>query len=198
MFNFGIIIKAQTMSEKISTKHILLLGILLLAAFSRLIPHPPNFTALGAMVLFGGAYFSNRILAILLPLGALWLSDIFLNNLVYSDFYSGFVLFSPNHVWIYISFIVIGILCKPLYKKVNAKSVGLSAIFASVIFFILSNFGVWIQGFMYPMSFSGLIACYVAAIPFFGWTIVGNVVYCSVLFGCFEFANKKLSILQAR
>jgi len=186
------------MSEKISPKHILLLGLLLVAAFTRLVPHPPNFTALGAMALFGGAYFSNRVLGILLPLGALWLSDIFINNLVYSDFYSGFVLFSPNHVWIYISFMVIGFLSKYFLKNVNTKSVGLSAIFASVIFFILSNFGVWIQGLMYPLSLGGLITCYVAALPFFGWTLMGNFFFCAILFGSLEFANSKIAVIQEK
>lgn len=186
------------MSEKLSPRYIVLAGLLIFAAFSRLIPHPPNFTALGAMALFGGAYLSSRIMAIILPLGALWLSDIVLNNFVYSDYYTGFVLFSPNHVWIYISFIVIAILSKSLLKNVNAKSVGLSAMIASVIFFVLSNFGVWMQGIMYPISMGGLISCYVAALPFFGWTLIGNAVYCSILFGSFEFANNKISVLQVR
>ncbi len=186
------------MSEKLSPRHIVLAGLLIFATFSRLIPHPPNFTALGAMALFGGAYLTSRIMAIILPLGALWLSDIVLNNFVYSDYYTGFVLFSPDHVWIYISFIVIAFLSNFLLKNVNAKSVGLSALSASVIFFILSNFGVWMQGIMYPISLDGLIACYFAALPFFGWTLLGNAVYCSILFGSFEFANHKISVLQVR
>ena len=84
-----------------------------------------------------------------------------------------------------------------LLKKVNAKSVGLSSLFASVIFFSLSNFGVWIQGAIYPVSVSGLIACYIAALPFFGWTLIGNAFYCSILFGSFELASNKTSLLKA-
>ena len=185
------------MSEKLPTKQILLLGLLIFAAVSRIVPHPPNFTALGAMALFGGAYLSNRILGILLPLGALWVSDIILNNFVYSDYYSGFVLFSPNHIWIYFSFITIAVMSRFLLKKVNAKSVGLSSLFASIIFFSLSNFGVWIQGAIYPVSVSGWIACYIAALPFFGWTLIGNAFYCSILFGSFELASNKTSLLKA-
>ena len=184
------------MSEKLSTRHFILAGLLILAAFSRLIPHPPNFTALGAMALFGGAYVSSRTLAIILPLAALWISDLILNNLVYTEFYQGFVLFSSGHIWIYISFIVIVIVGKSTMKNVTMKSVGLSGISASVIFFLLSNFGVWLGGMMYPLSLSGLITCYIAALPFFGWTLVGNVFYCTMLFGSFEFANGKLVILQ--
>ena len=186
------------MNHKISHRHFALAGILILAAFSRLIPHPPNFTALGAMALFGGAYIQNRTLAVLFPLSALWISDVILNNLVYSDFYKGFVLFSQSHIWIYISFVIIAILGQLILNKVNIKTMGVSAISASVIFFILSNFGVWTQGLMYPFSFTGLIACYIAALPFFGWTLIGNFFFCTILFGSFEFAENKFSSLQTR
>jgi len=186
------------MNHKISHRHLVLAGILVLAAFSRLIPHPPNFTALGAMALFGGTYIHNRTFAVLFPLSSLWASDIILNNLVYSEFYKGFVLFSPSHIWIYISFVIIAILGQSLQKNINIKAIGISAISASVLFFILSNFGVWIQGLMYPLSFNGLIACYIAALPFFGWTLIGNFFFCSILFGSFEFATTKISSLQTR
>ena len=186
------------MIKKLSVRHLILAWLLILAAFSRLIPHPPNFTALGAMALFGGAYVSSRTLAIILPLAALWISDLILNNLVYTEFYQGFVLFSSGHVWIYISFIVIVIVGKSTMKNVTMKSVGLSGISASVIFFLLSNFGVWLGGMMYPLSLSGLISCYIAGLPFFGWTLVGNAFYCTMLFGSFEFASNKISVLQAR
>ena len=186
------------MIKKLSVRHLILAWLLILAAFSRLIPHPPNFTALGAMALFGGAYVSSRTLAIILPLAALWISDLILNNLVYTEFYQGFVLFSSGHVWVYISFIVIVIVGKSTMKNVTMKSVGLSGISASVIFFLLSNFGVWIGGMMYPLSLSGLISCYIAGLPFFGWTLVGNAFYCTMLFGSFEFASNKISVLQAR
>ena len=186
------------MIKKLSVRHLILAWLLILAAFSRLIPHPPNFTALGAMALFGGAYVSSRTLAIILPLAALWISDLILNNLVYTEFYQGFVLFSSGHIWIYISFIVIVIVGKSTMKNVTMKSVGLSGISASVIFFLLSNFGVWLGGMMYPLSLSGLISCYIAGFPFFGWTLVGNAFYCTMLFGSFEFASNKISVLHAR
>ena len=186
------------MIKKLSVRHLILAWLLILAAFSRLIPHPPNFTALGAMALFGGAYVSSRTLAIILPLGALWVSDLILNNLVYTEFYHGFVLFSSGHIWIYISFIVIVIIGRLTMKNVTMKSVGLSSVSASIIFFLLSNFGVWIGGMMYPLSLSGLISCYIAALPFFGWTLIGNAFYCTMLFGSFEFASNKISVLHAR
>ena len=82
--------------------------------------------------------------------------------------------------------------------NITMKSVGLSGIAAAVIFFLLSNFGVWLGGMMYPLSLSGLISCYFAGLPFFGWTLVGNAFYCTMLFGSFEFASNKISVLQAR
>ena len=186
------------MSEKISPKQFLLVGLLLIAAFSRLIPHPPNFTALGAMALFGGAYIYNRFMVLLLPLGALWFSDIFLNNMVYSEFYDGFVLFPTGHVWVYASFILITLLARILLTSVNMRSVGLSGFSAALIFYLVSNFGVWTGGIMYPLTLDGLLTCYIAGLPFFGWTLLGNTFYCTVLFGCFELANKKIPVLQIR
>src|SRR5690554_7475691 len=76
--------------KKIKWRFGVLMLIVVLAAFSRLIPHPPNFTPIGAMALFGAAWFTNRFQALLLPLLALWLSDLALNNLIYAGYYEGF------------------------------------------------------------------------------------------------------------
>ena len=184
------------MNAQLTYKKILLIGLLLFSAFSRLIPHPPNFTALGAMALFGGAYLSNKFLVILLPLFSLWVSDLIINNYYYADYYTGIVLFPSGHIWIYLSFAIIAIIGSFSLKKISIKSVGYSSLYASVIFYLLSNFGVWLQSTMYPPTFSGLITCYVAAIPFFGYTIMGNTIYCLILFGTFELANNKISALN--
>ncbi len=170
--------------------------LVLFAALSRLIPHLPNFTPIGAMALFGAAYFSNRIVALAIPLISLWISDLLLNNLVYSIYFDGFVWFHSGFYWSYGSIILIGILGHFILKKVRLKNVLLASLSASMLFFIVSNFGVWMTGFLYAKDFAGLITCYVAGIPFFGNTIMGDLFYSALLFGSYEFMQNRISALQ--
>lgn len=166
-------------------------GFIGLAVLSRILPHPYNFTPLGAIALFGAAYFTDKKWAIIIPLVAMWISDLFLNNLVYTSIYGGFTLFNWGMLWIYGSLILIALLGMKVLKKVTVPRIIGGALSASVIFFIVSNFGVWLTSPMYPLNFGGLIASYTAAIPFFHNTLAGDLVYCSVLFGAYEYAKFK-------
>jgi hypothetical protein len=156
---------------------VLLIGF---AALSRFIPHPPNFAPIAAMALFGGVYLDKRY-AFIVPLLAMVLSDIFLG-------------FHSTIPYVYGSFIVTALI--GLWLK-NHKSVGLivgASLTSSVLFFIVTNFGVWVSG-VYPQTLGGLAACYVAAIPFFRNTVFGDLLYVGVLFGLYESA---LHILRTR
>lgn len=164
----------------------ILTGIIIFAALSRMLPHAYNFTPIGAIALFGAAYFANKKWALAVPLIALWISDLFLNNLKYSAFYDGFQWFTPGLLYLYGSVAMIVILGYYLLKKITFGRVLGGALGASIIFYIVSNFGVWVSSPMYPLTFEGLIACYVAAIPFFHYTIAGNVVYSALMFGGYE------------
>ena len=126
----------------------------------------------------------------------MWLSDLVLNNVVYAQYFDGFTLFYPGFYWTYSAFIVIGILGLFLLKKVTPLRLILLSLSASILFFIVSNFGVWALGIMYPLTWNGLITCYLAAIPFFKNTLAGDLVYCGLLFGSFELARYKLPALQ--
>ncbi len=184
--------------QKINLRFGVISLLILLAAFSRLIPHPPNFTPVGAMALFGAAYFSKRYLAFAVPILAMWLSDLVLNNVVYAQYFDEFTLFYSGFYWTYSAFIVIGIAGFFLLKRTKPQNILIASLTASILFFMVSNFGVWASGMMYPKSFSGLIACYAAAIPFFQNTMMGDLIYSSVLFGVFEFAQYKLPLLRLR
>lgn len=166
-------------------------GFILMAALSRILPHPYNFTPLGAIALFGAAYFSEKKWAILIPLLAMWISDLILNNFFYTSIYEGLTFFTSAMFWVYGSLIVIALLGMKFLKKVTIPRVLGSALSASVIFFVISNFGTWIASPIYPLTIEGLIACYTAAIPFFHNTIAGDVVYCATMFGAFEYAKYK-------
>src|SRR3984893_8280236 len=151
---------------------VLLISIILLAALSRLIPHPPNMASVTAVALFGGAYFSDRRLAFLVPLAALFLSDLVLG-------------FYHHMEVVYASFALIVCIGLWLQQNRSALRIAGAALASSVLFFLLTNFGVWAFGSLYPRTLDGLIACYTAAIPFFGNTLQGDLLYTVVLFGGF-------------
>ena len=152
--------------------------LILMAAATRLLPHPPNMTAVGAMALFGGAYFSNRFTAVLMPLVALFLSDLFLNNVVYAAYTGGkFVWFYDGALWIYGSVAAAALIGAAMLRHVSVKNVVVSSLFCSLLFFIVTNYGVWSSGAMYPKTGAGLAACYTAALPFFGNSLVGDLLF---------------------
>ena len=155
----------------------------------------PNFTPIGAMALFGGAYLKNKYHAFLIPLASLWLSDLVLNNFIYS-YYSDFTLFYPGFLWQYISFILIILIGYLFLKKLNIKSVFTTTIISSLLFFIVTNFGVWISGTMYSLDLQGLIACYVMALPFYKGTLLGFITYSAFLFGALELSKNNFQTLK--
>ncbi len=181
--------------NKINMSYGVIILLILFASFSRIIPHIPNFTPIGAIALFGGAYLKNKYHAFLIPIASLWLSDLILNNFIFT-FYSDFTWFYPGFLWQYISFTLIIVLGYFFLKKINFKSVFITAASSSILFFIITNFGVWISGSMYTLDFQGLITCYVMALPFFKGTLLGFMCYSAFLFGILEFSKLKFEMLK--
>ena len=169
------------------------LGLILIAAFARIIPHYPNFTPLCAIALFGAKYFRSGYLAFLIPIFALWFSDIIINNFILSQYFDGFTLFYSGFYWQYGSFLLIALLGRKTLNNLSfLKLLGVS-ISSSLLFFIISNFGVWVSSSMYSKNILGLIACYTAAIPFYFGTLFGSVFYSFFLFGSYELLFKNIS-----
>ncbi len=171
-------------------------GVILVAALTRLIPHPLNFAPLGAMSLFGAAYLSDKKFAFILPMLAMFITDLFINNIMYASYYGGFTLFTPDFIWIYGSIAAIVVIGVLLLKKVSITRVIISSLLGSILFFLISNFGVWLSDPDYPLNTAGLILCYEMAIPFFKNTLLGDFAYSAILFGGFEFAISKVPTLQ--
>ncbi len=174
----------QKIFEKISNPAVFIL----IAAILRLVPHLPNFAPIGAMALFGGAYLGKRY-AIALPLAAMFLSDIFL----------GFDSLE-SRVTVYGSFVLIGLIGLWLRDRKSFQNIVLASIAASVLFFTITNFGVWAAGVFYPRNIAGLTACFAAAIPFFRNTLLGDFFYSGVFFGGYALveslaSSKKLALL---
>lgn len=177
-------------------RFIILSGLILAAAISRLIPHPYNFAPIGAMSLMGAAYFSDKKLSFILPILAMFLSDLLINNILYASYYQGFTLFTPGFAWVYGAIALIVIAGIFLLKKVTLPRVLIGSFSASVIFFVVSNFGVWLSDPDYPLNVAGLLLCYEMAIPFFHNTVLGDLVYSGVLFGGFEYAKTRMPELS--
>jgi len=181
-------------TEKISLRFVVITAIVLLLALSRLMPHPLNFSPLAALALFGGARFRNRYAAFLVPLAALWGSDLLLNF----NFYGHFVLFYDGAFFTYAAFVMIVLIGSLALRKFSAKRLLFTSLSASVLFYVVSNFGVWAFSGMYSLTPSGLGACFVAAIPFFRNTLAGDLVYSFAIFYAFEFAQQQIPALKAK
>ena len=173
---------------KINLSFIGIILLILFASFTRIIPHMPNFTPIGAIALFGGAYLSNKYHAFIIPILSLWLSDLIINNFIL-NYYDQFTWFYPGFIWQYATFGIIILIGYFLLKKITLKKVLISSVGSSLIFFIITNFGVWASGSMYPLNINGLISCFVLAIPFYKGTLLGFLFYSSFLFGVFEMSK---------
>ncbi len=178
---------------KLNTKNGFLLLVVLAAAFSRLIPHAPNVTPIGALALFGAAYFSRKSLALVVPAISIFLSSLVINNVIYQP--ESFMWMDINFPAQILAFGLIGMMAFFSLKKINVKSVATSSISASLIFFVVTNFSTWLTDGMYPMTLSGLITCYEMAIPFFWNTLAGDLVYVSILFGGYELVRRQVPAL---
>ena len=176
---------------KYPLQSITVIVLVLFAALTRLFPHPPTFTAVGAVALFGSAYLSSRWMRFLVPLLALWLSDLVLNNIIFGAYFDHFVLFTPGFEWLYGSFVLIVLIGQGWLRKINIKTLFGASITASVIFFLLSNFGIWTMSLTYPQTFSGLLACYGAGVPFFWTTLLGDLFYVGVTFGVYALLTQR-------
>ena len=173
--------------------------IILLAAFTRIMPHPPNFSPMAAIGLFGAAHFAKKWQAFFIPLIGIWISDLVINNYVYSSSSSNIVWFYSGFYWQYISYILIIFAGLFIFNRGISltKTVG-GVISSSGIFFLFSNFGVWAGGAMYTKNISGLITCYAAGIPFIHNTIISDALFTTVLFGTYYLLQTEYSYLKLK
>lgn len=163
-----------------------LIGVLLVIAAGaalRLVPHPPNFSPIAAMALFGGATLARRELGILVPLVALFLSDLVIG-------------FHDQMVAVYVSFGLVAAIGLTLKNQRTVARVASASVAGSVLFFVFTNFSVWMTGGMYPMTWEGLVACYVAALPFFQNSLVGDLVFTGAFFGAWALLAKAVPQLK--
>ncbi len=153
-------------------KHIItILALVLIAGFSRLIPHPWNFTAIGAMALFAGSQMPNKALAFLAPLLSLLWTDAVLG-------------FHGTVFYVYAAVALITII--GFYAQGKFTRIALGSLAGSVLFFTITNLGVWMAGSLYPKTLEGLAQCFAMAVPFFQNQLLGDLFYAGVLFGSYD------------
>jgi len=157
-----------------------IVAMILAAAATRLIPHPPNMTAVFAMALFGGACLTNRWLAVLVPLATMLISDVALSLTIYAQY--GFT-WSPAT---YLCLVLTAGMGQWLRDRQTVGRVATAAVAAGVMFFFVSNFVEWLGSTRYPQTPSGLLLCYVAGLPFALNSLAGNLFYSGLLFGGFK------------
>jgi len=174
----------------------LLTVLVLLAAFSRLIPHPSNFTAIGAIAIFSAASLTNRWLSFIISMVSMWLSDLVLNNLFYSTSNIGTVWFTEGFVWIYLGIMVHWLAGGWIIRNKSLLAISTASLIGAISFFMLSNFGVWMGNMLYPKTWEGLVLCFASALPFFGNFLMGNLFFSGLLFGAYFLLEKKTSVFQ--
>ncbi|MCC7303337.1 MAG: hypothetical protein IT233_11910 [Bacteroidia bacterium] len=158
---------------------------------TRLLDHPFNFTAIGAMALFGGAAFSDRRMALAVPVLAMFVTDLILG-------------FHNTMVYVYASFIAIALIGMIISRRRSFGAIAAGTLTSSALFFLVTNFGVWMNGGLYTPDFSGLVECYIAGLAFYDHsffgnlglnTLMGDIFFNGILFGALALAERKFPAL---
>jgi hypothetical protein len=167
-------------------RHLVLIGLIVACALSRLLPHAPNFSPIEATALFAGAYFADRRLAIAVPIAAMLISDLVIG------LHAGMFV-------VYACIAVMALAGRGLQGEAGALRIAGYGVGSAVFFFVVTNFFVWLglSHPMYPRTLDGLVACYVAAIPFFQNTLAGVAFYSILLFGGWSLVTQRLPGMRA-
>lgn len=170
-------------SKNLNKPLITVAAIIMALALFRLLPHWPNVSPVAAMALFGGVYFADKRVAFIIPFVALFLSDLILglhNSMIFV--YAGFALT-----------VMIGFVLK---NRVSLTNTAFAVLASSVLFFLLTNFGAWLTSGIYTKTAEGLMQAFVAGIPFFQNSLLGNGVYAVVIFAGYYLLQRNVAVLR--
>lgn len=183
--------------QKINIRNAVLILMIIAAAAMRLVsykfPVLSNFTPVGAIAIFGGAYFTDKWKAYFVPFAALFLSDVIINYLYTSKLIFGY----SSSVWVYLSFFIM-VFFGSLIKKVNVGNVILASIAGVIVHWLLTDISPWLYGTTYSKGIAGYFQSLIAAIPFEKNMILGDLVFGAILFGGFELAKSKYTVLRSK
>jgi hypothetical protein len=167
----------------LSVRPVFLAAAVLAVMACRLLPQPPNFTPVGACALFGGACFADRRAAFLLPLASMVLSDVVLG-------------FHSLMLVVYACFALEVVLGRWLRPHRRALPIAGATLLGACLFFLITNAACWVS--FYPRTLAGLTDCYVSAMPFFGYSLIGDAVFSTLLFGTLAVAESWFPALSER
>lgn len=181
--------------KKLSIHHVFAIGLIFIAAISRLFPILPNFQPVTALALFAGSlFFANKKFGLLVPVSAMLFSDLLLHFFSQSLF--GFYIgFHESMVAVYLSLAIVSLFGMKFVGNKKISSIFTGSIIGALIFFIITNFSSWlfspdITNLPYTKDFAGFIRCYTEALPFFRNTLYSSVIYSLVMFGAYNIAEK--------
>ena len=161
------------------SNYYVIIGIIVSLAMARLLPHPPNFTPILGMAVFSGAIISRRLIAYLIPLAAMLLSDLYLG------------LHSSIPI-IYFSLAVCVLIGTFIQSRVSILNSFLGISLGVIVFFLITNFMVWYGSGMYEFSISGLMTCYFMGLPFVQNTFISSILYGMGAFLIYDIINKRM------
>lgn len=165
--------KTSSNPSSFAQDFLIFFSLVAVVAISRWIPHPANFTALTGVALFSGSYWARKQWRFATPLAAMFVSDMVLG------FYPGI---SITYLAVAACVLLSPVLSASLWKVLSRS------VWASLVFFVVSNLGVWLSGGLYPMTFEGLQTCFVMAIPFYSATLTSSVFYSLALYSLYRVA----------
>jgi hypothetical protein len=175
--------KLQSEKAALLLRGAVIVSLIVLSAVLRILPHPWNFTPVGAMALFSGAMFRNRWIAFLLPLASLLSGDIFVG-------------FHKLMIAVYASFALSVAIGRWLGENRSVTRIGGAVFLGALQFFVATNFAMWAVGGFYPKTAAGLASCLVAGVPYFWNTLAGDALYAGVLFCGFALAEKMVPAIR--
>jgi len=183
--------------NKVNTRTVVLIALMLIVSLGRLVSYNypytlSNFTPLGAIALFGGAYFTDKWKAYLTVFTTLFLSDILINYL----YMSKLILWYPGAEWVYLPFLIM-VLIGSFIKKVSVVNVAFAAVIAVLFHWLFTDLPFF-YGAQYPHTLGGYGLSLVAAIPFERNMLFGDLVFGAILFGGFELAKSKYIVLRTK
>ena len=164
--------------SRIFKKECFPISLILILAFARLIPHPPNFTPIIAVAIMSSYFFRNIYLSFVVIIISMLLADIFIG------FY-GHIFF------VYLSLLLITAVFTQIGRTIKIGNLFIFGFFGSLIFYLVSNFGVWALSGMYEQNLVGLVECYILALPFFTNTFLSTIFFSYAVFFVSNFYIKK-------
>lgn len=165
------------------------LSLTVFGAIARLLPHPPNFAPVGATSVFSGARLPGWQ-AYLVPMALMAVTDPIINAAY------GLPAFSAGRLWVYAAFLVSVWIGRRVRRTENVGRLAAALFANSVQFFLITNFGSWLGNPVYAQNAGGLAACYIAALPFFAWTVLGDFSYGAALFGLHAWLTRRIATAE--